>query len=274
MNRQILLLARHRIVTAVLLIALSSAVARARAAESPGPIFSDNAPVCSWESLTNVTLPNTTIDSVVTNSDGSCRVTATVTHPPSGDQVKVFIALPLKGWNGRFQGTGGGGFSGGSASGLRGPVRLGYAAGATDTGHPGMSGSFGLDTNGRLNWQAIEDNAYLGIHEMTVAGKALTKTFYGKAPRYSYFTGFSTGGRQGLMEAQRYPEDYDGIVAGCPAINWQKFVLSSLWPQVAGTTSRITPSTVEIKLAATKTVSRIIPINARSAAFLRLMIGV
>ena len=252
MNRQILLLARHRIVTAVLLIALSSAVARARAAESPGPIFSDNAPVCSWESLTNVTLPNTTIDSVVTNSDGSCRVTATVTHPPSGDQVKVFIALPLKGWNGRFQGTGGGGFSGGSASGLRGPVRLGYAAGATDTGHPGMSGSFGLDTNGRLNWQAIEDNAYLGIHEMTVAGKALTKTFYGKAPRYSYFTGFSTGGRQGLMEAQRYPEDYDGIVAGCPAINWQKFVLSSLWPQVvmASSSNRVAAAKLRAATAA------------------------
>jgi len=220
MSRSILPLARHRIGTAILLIALSSAIAPAQTAStSPNPIFSDSAPVCSWESLTNVTLLNTTIDSVVTNADGSCRVTATVTHPPSGDRVRVFIALPMKGWNGRFEGTGGGGFSGGGPFGLGGPVRQGFVAGATDTGHDGMSGSFGLDANGRLNWQAIADNAYLGIHEMTVVGKALTKTFYGKAPRYSYFVGFSTGGRQGLMEAQRYPEDYDGIVSGCPAIN-------------------------------------------------------
>jgi feruloyl esterase len=212
-------------------------------------IFSDNAPVCSCESLTNVTLPNTTIDSVTTNADGSCRVTASVTHPPAGDRVKVFIALPMKGWNGRFQGTGGGGFSGGNAFGLGGPVRQGFAAGATDTGHEGMTGSFGLDANGRLNWQAIVDNAYLGIHEMTVVGKALTKAFYGKAPRYSYFVGFSTGGRQGLSEAQRYPEDYDGIVSGCPAINWHKFVLASLWPQVVmnGGSNRV--STAKLRAA-------------------------
>ena len=121
-----------------------------------------------------------------------------VTHPPSGDRVRVFIALPTTGWNGRFYGTGGAGFIGRCLS-LTGPLHHGYAVGATDTGHPGMSGSFALDSNGRLNWQAIEDNAYLGIHEMTVVGKALATAFYGKAPRYSYFVGFSTGGRQGLM---------------------------------------------------------------------------
>src|SRR5258708_26867120 len=138
----------------------------------------------------------------------------------------------MKGCDGRFQGTGGGGFSGGGPFGLVGPVRQGFAAGATDTGHEGMNGSFGLDANGRLNWQAIVDNAYLGIHEMTVVGKALATAFYGKALRSSYFVGFSTGGRQGLSEAQRYPEDYDGIVSGCPAINWHKFILADLWPQV------------------------------------------
>ena len=62
--------------------------------------------------------------------------------------------------------------------------------------------------------------------------KALTQAFYGKAPRYSYFVGGSTGGRQGLMVAQRYPDDYDGIVSACPAINWHRFVPASLWPQV------------------------------------------
>jgi pimeloyl-ACP methyl ester carboxylesterase len=67
---------------------------------------------------------------------------------------------------------------------------------------------------------------------MTVVGKVLTQSFYGKAPRFSYFVGGSTGGRQGLMEAQRYPADYDGIFSGCPAINWASMVPSTLWPQV------------------------------------------
>ena len=250
MNQQVLYLRRHRIVAAALVIALSSAMIPARGGgDPPMPTASDNAPVCSCESLTNVALPNTTIDSAVTNADGACRVTVSITHPPSGDRVRVFIALPLTGWNGRFQGTGGGGFSGGNSFALGGPVHQGYAAGATDTGHEGMSGSFGLDAHGRLNWQAIEDNAYLGIHEMTEVGKALTKTFYGKAPRYAYFTGFSTGGRQGLMEAQRYPEDYDGIVAGCPAINWHKFVLASLWPQVVMASSSNRVSTAKLRAA-------------------------
>jgi feruloyl esterase len=225
-------LSRFGIALIFVAAALSPVFAAAQNAAAIKPIFPDNTPACPCESLTNIALPNATIDSAVSNSDGSCRVTATVTHPPTGDRVKVFIALPTKNWNGRFEGTGGGGFSGGGSFALGGPLRQGFAAGATDTGHEGGSGSFGLDTNGRLNWQAIVDNAYLGIHEMTAVGKALTKSYYGKAPRYSYFTGFSTGGRQGLMEAQRYPEDYDGIVSGCPAINFPKMVPGTLWPQV------------------------------------------
>ncbi len=225
---------RLRIQTAALATVISATMAFIRAAETPPkPLFPDIAPVCPCESLVKVSLPNTTIDSAALDpSDGSCRVTATVTHPPSGDRVRIFIGLPVTNWNGRFRGNGGGGFLGGSASSLRGPVAQGYAAGATDTGHEGGSGRFALDAKGRLNWQAIRDNAHLGIHEMTVVGKALTREFYGKAPRYSYFVGGSTGGRQGLMEAQRYPDDYDGIVSGCPAINWHRFVPAELWPQV------------------------------------------
>ena len=226
---------RHLQIEQVILVtALSCALTLVRAAEAPPrPLFPDAAPVCPCESLAKVSIPNTTIDSAAIDpSDGSCRVTASITHPPSGDRVKVFIGLPMKGWNGRFRGNGGGGFSGGSAGSLRGSVAQGYAVGATDTGHEGGSGSFALDANGRLNWQAIQDNAYLGIHEMTVVGKALTRAFYGKVPRYSYFVGGSTGGRQGLMEAQRYPQDYDGIISACPAINWHRFLPSDLWPQV------------------------------------------
>lgn len=219
---------------AVLAIALSATIMLAGAAEArPKSLFPAAAPVCSPDDLLKGSLPNTTIDSAVIDpTDGSCRVTATVTHPPAGDCVKIFIALPTKDWNGRFRGTGGSGLSGGNPNNLRGPVALGYAAGATDTGHEGGGGSFALDVNGRLNWQAIQDNAYLGIHEMTVVGKALAEAFYGQAPGRSYFVGSSTGGRQALSEAQRFPNDYDGIVSACPAINWHRFVPGHHWPQV------------------------------------------
>src|SRR5690349_12128830 len=232
--QQIFLRRYPGIMRVVLFTVLFSVIAFVRAAEAPPkPLFPGITPVCSPESLKNVSLPNTTIESVVVDApNGMCRVTAIVTHPPAGDHVKVWIGLPLAGWNGRFQGNGGGGFLGGSEASLRGPVTRGFTTGATDTGHAGGSGSFALDANGQQNWQGIIDNAYLGIHDMTVVGRALTKAFYGKAPRYSYFVGGSTGGRQGLMEAQRFPDDYDGIVSGCPAINWQRFVPSSLWPEV------------------------------------------
>lgn len=126
-------------------------------------------------------------------------------------------------------GTGGGGFSGGNEGGVNKPLALGYAGGATDTGHAGGSGNFAMDSSGHLNWQAVRDNAHVGIHEMTVTGKALTQAMYGVAPKYSYFNRCSTGGRQGLMEAQRYPQDYNGIVAGAPAINWPKLMMQSIW---------------------------------------------
>ena len=196
------------------------------------PLYPDAAPVCAPEDLRKVSIPNTTIDSVAVDAaENSCRIVATVSHPPANDRVKVFIALPLKNWNGRFRGTGGAGFVGGSPNSLRGPVMEGFATAATDTGHEGRGGSFALNANGRLNWQEIRDNAYLGIHAMTAVGKALVQAFYGKPPRYSYFVGSSTGGRQGLMEAQRYPEDYHGILSACPAINWHRFVPAALWAQ-------------------------------------------
>ncbi len=103
-------------------------------------------------------------------------MTAIVTHPPAGDKVRIFLAFPMNDWNGRFQGVGGGGFSGGNSMAIRQPAAQGFAAGSTDTGHEGGSGSFALDANGRLNWQLIRDNAYLGIHEMTIAGKAVARS--------------------------------------------------------------------------------------------------
>jgi feruloyl esterase len=198
---------------------------------APKPLISNARPVRSCESLATVALPNTTIESAMVDADnpGICRVVATTTHPPAGDAVQIWIAIPTSNWNGRFLGTGGGGFVGGNPASLNQPAALGFAAGATDTGHEGGSGSFALDTSGRLNWQAIRNFAHVGIHEMTVTGKALTEAMYGVPPRYSYFNGCSTGGRQGLMEAQRYPQDYDGIASAAPAINWTKLLMQSLW---------------------------------------------
>ncbi|MBL9127060.1 MAG: tannase/feruloyl esterase family alpha/beta hydrolase [Verrucomicrobiales bacterium] len=199
----------------------------------PAPLYPGATPVRSCESLRDLAIPDVAIDAAaVEGTDGSCRVTATVTPRPGGGRIKVWIALPSNGWNGRFRGTGGGGFLGGGPRSLTRPVAAGYAAAATDTGHEGGSGSFALDKQGRLDWPAIRNNAYLGIHEMTVLGKAVTAAFYGKPAKYCYFEGTSTGGRQGLMEAQRYPEDYDGIVSACPAVYWHRFVPVDLWPQV------------------------------------------
>lgn len=201
---------------------------------TPKAAIANAMPLRSCESLAMVALPNTTIESAAVdpNNLGICRVTAITTHPPEGDKVTIWIGIPTSNWNGRFLGTGGGGFVGGSAGGINPALALGYASGATDTGHAGGSGSFAMDATGHLNWQAIRDNAHVGIHEMTVTGKALTQALYGAAPRYSYFNGCSTGGRQGLMEAQRYPQDYNGIVAGAPAINWPKLIMQSLWGSV------------------------------------------
>lgn len=197
----------------------------------PKPLIANAKPVRSCESLASVALPNTTIESAMADgaSPSVCRVVAITTHPPAGDKVRLWIAIPTSNWNGRFLGTGGGGFVGGNVAAVNQPAALGFAAGATDAGHEGGSGSFALDANGRLNWQAIRDFAHVGIHEMTLIGKALTQALYGVAPRYAYFNGCSTGGRQGLMEAQRYPHDYNGIAAAAPAINWTNLVMQSLW---------------------------------------------
>jgi hypothetical protein len=217
---------------------------------TPKPVIPNAKAVRSCESLATLALPNTTIESAAVdpNSPGVCRITAVTTHPPMNDKVRMWVAIPTANWNGRFLGTGGGGFAGGNATGVVAPAAAGYAAGATDTGHEGGSGSFAMDANGRLNWQSIRNNAHVGIHEMTETGKALTQAMYGVAPKYSYFNGCSTGGRQGLMEAQRYPQDYNGILSGAPAINWNRFHVQHLWgPVVMNAANNPVPS---CKLAA------------------------
>ena len=196
-------------------------------------VYDNTVPVCSCEDLLKLSIPDTKIESAVFRAtDSTCMVTAIVNHPPSNDRVTVYLTLPVNTWNGRFYGMGGGGFMAGIPLLLGLPASQGFAAGVTDAGHAGGSGSFALDTeSGRLRWQEIRDFAYQGIHDMTVVGKAVVEAYYGKPARYSYFVGGSTGGRQAMMEAQRFPEDYDGIMSYFPAINWSRLLMADLWPQ-------------------------------------------
>lgn len=111
----------------------------------------------------------------------------------------------------------------------------GFATATTDGGHSSDTTSdasaWALTSPGNVNWPLLVDFASVAIHDMAVIGKAITESFFGMPPQHSYFHGASTGGRQGLMLAQRYPKDFDGIIAICPAINWVEFIVANLWPQ-------------------------------------------
>jgi pimeloyl-ACP methyl ester carboxylesterase len=139
-------------------------------------------------------------------------------------------------YNGRFQAVAGGGYAGAISFGaMASALRNGYATASTDTGHSAITqpgGSFALNADGTLNWQLIEDFASRSLIELTKKAKALIAAFYGQDATYSYWNGCSTGGRQGRMLAERFPEGYDGILAAAPAINWDRFIPAELWPQL------------------------------------------
>ena len=155
-----------------------------------------------------------------------CRVTAEA-KPTSDSDIKMEVWLPAAGWNGKLQGIGNGGFAGliddmqlGMA------VKAGYAAVASDAGHTGSP----IDAAWAIGHpEKVIDFGHRGIHEMTRVAKALVRTYYGKAARRSYFAGCSDGGREALMEAQRYPEDYEGILAGAPANNWTSLLATAAY---------------------------------------------
>ncbi|HTR00780.1 MAG TPA: tannase/feruloyl esterase family alpha/beta hydrolase [Candidatus Acidoferrum sp.] len=148
--------------------------------------------------------------------------------------INIWVGLPMAGaWNGRWQSTGGGGYAG-MATAPNQALVAGYAAASTDTGHKAQDGGkFGMLEPGKPNVELQKDFAYRSEHLMAVLGKQLVQAFYGKKPEYSYWNGCSTGGRQGLRMAQDYPDDYDGILAGAPAIHWDRFQAQQIWPQVA-----------------------------------------
>jgi feruloyl esterase len=141
-----------------------------------------------------------------------CRIAA-ILKPSSDSEIGIEVWLPSEKWNEKFQAVGNGGWAGSiSFSAMASALQEGYATASTDTGHKVMNSSFGIG-----HPEKVLDYAYRSVHEMTVKSKTLVAAFYSKNPRLSYWNGCSTGGRQGLMEAQRYPDDYDGIIAGAPA---------------------------------------------------------
>jgi feruloyl esterase len=138
-----------------------------------------------------------------------CRVTATLT-PSRGSGIAIEVWLPAATWNGKFQAVGNRGWGGSIGyPALGAAVAAGYAAAATDTGHTGSGARFALQQP-----EKVIDAGSRAVHAMTVQAKTIIAAFYDRAPARSYWNGCSLGGRQGLAEAQRYPEDYDGIIAG------------------------------------------------------------
>jgi feruloyl esterase len=143
-----------------------------------------------------------------------CRVALTI-KPSSDSDIKSEIWLPLSGWNGKYLQVGNGAWGGSIQYGaLADTLRRGYAAASTDTGHTGTDASFAVG-----HPEKLIDFGYRSVHETAVQGKATASALYGTAPRFSYFNGCSGGGRQSFMEAQRFPEDFDAIIAGAPGYN-------------------------------------------------------
>ena len=221
--------------------------AQVRAADTPPPAGG----ICA--DIAKLSLPDTTVTAAELVPAGSpasaqsaagpstqsaaalpehCRVTATI-RPTADSQIKFELWMPARGWNGKFMGTGNGGALGAILRGsLSEPLARGYAVANTDTGHESGPGDF--------SWAAghpekLVDNAWRGVHLMTVQSKAIAAAYYGAKPKLSYWYGCSTGGRQGLKEVQRFPEDYDGVIAGAPAANWDALNTHSVMGQLAMT---------------------------------------
>jgi hypothetical protein len=189
------------------------------------------------ESLAALKLPDTTIMLAQTMAAGAlvpppdptgapplnfkslpafCRVAATV-KPTKDSDIRLELWMPANGWTGRLRSVGNGGFAGTISYAAMIPrLQLGDSTASTDTGH-----HTGPDPSWALGHpEKVTDFGYRAIHEMTRVAKAMIRAFYGTDPRYSYFESCSNGGRQALMEAQRFPTDYDGILAGAPANYW------------------------------------------------------
>jgi len=161
------------------------------------------------------------------NLPGFCRVAGAIAPSP-GSAIPFEVWMPTAGWTGRFQGVGNFGFGGEIAfDAMAAALRRGNATASTDTGH--RTADWASAEWARGHSERVVDFGYRAIHETTVASKAVIRAFYGEGPAHSYFSSCSNGGRQALMEAQRYPHDYDGIIAGAPAHNFTHLLAHAAW---------------------------------------------
>ncbi|MBW8812861.1 MAG: tannase/feruloyl esterase family alpha/beta hydrolase [Caulobacterales bacterium] len=153
-----------------------------------------------------------------------CRVRG-VSSPSADSEIEFEVWLPVSGWTHRLHMVGNGGYSSNLYyAEMAQRLRAGDVAVATNTGHRGKDLSFGIG-----HPQKIADFAHRAVHGSAVAAKAVTAAYYGHPARYAYFSGCSTGGYQALMEAQRYPDDFDGIIAGAPGNNRSALNMAFLW---------------------------------------------
>lgn len=174
------------------------------------------------------------------NAPAHCKVTGVLSP-----EIAFEVSLPSK-WNGRFYMIGNGGFAGdslddpGRAAQRNEALRLGFAFAQTNTGHdsrkePGA-------TFVMSNPQKAIDYAYRAVHLTAITAKDITKDYYGKAVSHAYWNSCSNGGRQGLMEAQRFPEDFDGVVANAPWSDQTGFTMGAIWNQQALSAAALTPA--------------------------------
>jgi hypothetical protein len=165
-----------------------------------------------------------------------CNVTITYIPQDSINQTTVQVWLPEK-WNGRMQGLGGGGWSAGLYTNgypaMTAAAAQGYASISTNGGYKsGNPSDWALLQLGKVDYKSFQHFASTSLNDLAIIGKSVVKSFYGTAPKYSYWNGCSQGGRQGFMLAQRYPKAFDGIVASAPAVNWGHLLVAGFWAQM------------------------------------------
>ncbi|HLK51579.1 MAG TPA: tannase/feruloyl esterase family alpha/beta hydrolase [Bryobacteraceae bacterium] len=215
------------------------------------------------DALRALSLPDTTITAATTVAAGGfaasgnggrggeafrglpafCEVHGVI-KPTPASAIHFEVWLPLTGWNGKLEAVGNGGLAGSiSFAAMAVAVQNGYAAASTDTGHTTAEPKEWLQNRERLI-----DYSYRSLHLTTVDAKAVVNAFYGQTAAGSYYTGCSTGGKQGLMEAQRYPADFDGIVAGDAANFWTHQMMSEVWDGIATSTPETVLSTEKLQL--------------------------
>jgi feruloyl esterase len=201
---------------ASLLVGSSSLLFAADCAHLKSLVLADTR-ITVAESVTSGTLSLPDAGPPLRDLPAFCRVAGEL-RPTSDSRIQIEVWLPAQGWNGRLLGTGNGGFAGSIYyQQLAGYLKRGFAVAGTDAGHQAE----GTDASWAFGHpEKVKDFGWRAIHLMTERGKQIVDAYYGKATDKAYFDACSDGGREALVEAQRFPEDYDGILAGAPANAW------------------------------------------------------